>query len=154
MIIEQVNVAALATVAEFIAGPEAAAKITALYRLIDEAQYNAYQQGVIAGQESREDDVEAAFDEGWDNGYDAGKDDGLDAADSAYIQGVADARARPAVADENVAASVAKLSQNALNGEYDAEMVQDSGDVDEDEEMPEGYCIICRSTNCADPITA
>jgi hypothetical protein len=76
----------------FLVGPQATAAIIGLYQLIDTAQKEAYDQGVLQGQANED---EAASD-AWDIGYDHGLNDGRAMADDAYIQGVADARARPA----------------------------------------------------------
>ena len=82
----------------------------------------AYRAGYEFGREEAETEANIAaavdFDAGWDKGYEAGRDE----ADSAYVQGVADARARPAVADEKVAFLCDK---DAFNGEEQLDMFDD-----------------------------
>lgn len=130
---ENVNVTALATAANFVMGAEAYAKVQALYKIIDNAMFNAYQLGVTEAQEG----VEAKVDEAFDNGFNHGAAfmvAELDAADAdqdydeGYLQGVADARARPEVADAVVHAIIQSLDANAINGEFDIDNVTDSGD--------------------------
>ncbi len=94
-----VNEQALIQAANFVVGEQATNAIINLYQMIDTTQKHAYDQGVLQGQE----DVEQATADAWDAGYDTGEADGMDMADDAYIQGVADARARPDTADERVA---------------------------------------------------
>jgi hypothetical protein len=120
-----INESALIAAATAVVGTEATNAIFSLYLVIDKAQLDAYELGKLDGSA----DAEAAADEAWDNGYDTGEADGLAESDGAYIQGVSDARRRPAVADQIVADIVAEQDQHAFNGEYDADNVQDSGDA-------------------------
>jgi hypothetical protein len=100
--------------------------------------------------------TKVSFDNGWQYGEAEGRAEELadmawklnDANDDGYIAGVRDARANPTLADANVADIVADLDQEAINGEYDADNVQDSGDA-------QVWCTFCQSYDCVvgDPIT-
>jgi len=95
-----VNEQALIQAANFVVGKQATNAIINLYQMIYTTQKHAYDQGVLQGQE----DVEQATADDWEDGYDTGWTDCMDTmAGDSYIQGVADARARPAQADEKVA---------------------------------------------------
>jgi hypothetical protein len=109
-------------------GQQVTAIVGKLYYTIDRAMKDGYELGVLDGVKAVEETADKAFDEGFDQGYDQGEADGLYEADESYIQGVADARARPQLADDNVAQIISLLAKNAINGEYDADLVQDSGD--------------------------
>jgi hypothetical protein len=110
MRIVTMNEDALVQAATFLVGPQATNAIIGLYQLIDRLQKDAYDLGVNVG----ETNIDQAEAEAWDLGYDQGEADGMEMADDAYVQGVADARAWPEVADEKVAFLCDK---DAFNGE-------------------------------------
>ncbi|MFI4971123.1 MAG: hypothetical protein ACHP7H_00470 [Hyphomicrobiales bacterium] len=138
---QTVNGKALNVAINLMLGPEVTVIVGKLYVAIESAMKDGYELGVIDGQKNVAQATADAFDEGWDYGYDAGETDGLEETDNSYIQGVADARARPETADANVAGIISYMTQDALNGEYDA-VEQDIGD--EQPERPadeDGYTI-------------
>ncbi len=116
-----VNELALIKAANFVVGPEATNAIINLYQLIDMTEKASYDLGVSVG----ETNIEQATAEAWDAGYDTGEADGMEMADDAYVQGVADARARPEDADEKVAMLAEKSLLEA---------------VEDDEEIPFDVC--------------
>jgi hypothetical protein len=151
MIVSTINQDALLQAATFLVGPQATNAIVGLYQLIDRLQKEAYDLGVNVG-ETNVDQREA---DAWDLGYDQGEEDGMQMADDAYVQGVADARARPETADEKVAMIAEKSLLDAVEedyfSEYDEANVQDSGDENcgMDEDDPD-FCGLCngRCTYC------
>jgi hypothetical protein len=131
MILNTVNSTALGLAADLVVGRKAAEAIAAAYKVIDQAQRDAYDLGLQQGQKQQDEALSSAFDNGWDEAveyYSLTEADIERAGDEGYIQGVADARARPSVADDNVVTIINELTQEAINGEYDASLVTDSGD--------------------------
>lgn len=131
---QTVNGKALNDALNLMFGPDVTGIIGKLYVALDSAMQQGYELGNIDGQQKADKAIDAAFDHGWDLGYDEGEADGLAEAekadDAGYIRGVADARARPTVADENVVEIISDMARNAINGEFDIELVRDSGDED------------------------
>lgn len=117
MQISTINETLLIRAATALVGQPVTDAIIALYLVLDKTS----KEGYDLGKSIAEDGVEAAINEAWDHGFETGEAE----ADDAYIEGVADARARPAVADENIAYIMSAMTANALNGEYDV-----VGDVD------------------------
>lgn len=105
MILENVNTYALGLASELVVGSEQSARILAVYQVIDRAQHEAYQAGLAEGSAQT-----------------------ADAYDTGYLDGVTDAQVDPEYADEVVAEIVADAAEYAINGEYDASNVRDSGD--------------------------
>jgi hypothetical protein len=115
------NEDALMQAATFIVGPDATNAIIKLYQLLDRTSYAGYELGRVEGKEAAEDNINEAF----DNGYELGQDDLEDASDDGYLDGVRDARAQPALADQIVEDILIARGLEAL---YDEGLVQDSGD--------------------------
>ncbi len=133
-----VNEQALIQAANFVVGEQATNAIINLYQMIYTTQKHTYDQGVLQGQEDAEqataDAWDAGYDKGWTDGMDTGWADGMDTmTGDAYIQGVADARARPETADERVA----YLSEKSL---LDA--------AEDDEFEDKDVCPICGFRSC------
>lgn len=123
-----INEQAMIDAATAIVGAEATNAIIRLYQMLDKAMYDGFELGQLEAQKENE----VLLDEAWDHGYDTGEADGLaDAqqqAEDAYVDGVADARARPELADAVIEQIIAGQAKHAINGEYDASLVTDSGD--------------------------
>lgn len=113
--VQPVNVEALRRAAEAIVGPQVTDTILRTYQAIDQAMFAGYQ----LGQEDATESVDERLDDAFDAGYAAAEQDyELDASDAeaddaqgnlfdyaydeGYVSGVADARARPTIADRNV----------------------------------------------------
>jgi hypothetical protein len=130
--LQVLNVEALSRASVAFVGEEMTRKILALYSIIDKATHDGYQLGLYEAEQGIEARLDAAFDNGWELGHDEGEAEGIaergPAWDEGYIEGVTDARRWPAIADETVAQIISESAQFALNGEYDAELVTDSGD--------------------------
>jgi hypothetical protein len=131
MRIVNINEDALFDAATFLVGAQATDAIIKLYQLLDKATVAGYELGKLDGERNMHEATNASF----DNGYEYGHFDGLTEAmtdintkldtanDDGYVQGVSDARARPSVADENVAEIISEMTQHALNGEYEVILV-------------------------------
>jgi hypothetical protein len=123
-----INEQAMIDAATAIVGAEATNAIIRLYQLLDKAMYDGFELGQLEAQK----DVEAQVDEAWDHGYDTGEADSLaegqEKAEDAYVDGVADARARPELADAVIEQIIAERAKYAINSGYDASLVTDSGD--------------------------
>jgi hypothetical protein len=109
--VRPVNEPALMQAAVAVVGQEATDAIVRVYKAIDGAMFGAYQLGHEDAMESVDERLDEAFDTGFAEGLEAAAeaDDSEDdkgtfdhAYDEGYVSGVADARARPAVADQNV----------------------------------------------------
>lgn len=110
--VRPVNEIALLQAATAVVGQEATDAIVRVYKAIDQAMFAGYQMGQEDTMESVDERLDAAFDTGFNEGLEA--DDEIDdeedtgntmfdhAYDEGYVSGVADARSRPAVADQNV----------------------------------------------------
>jgi hypothetical protein len=133
--LQEVNVEALGRAAEALVGPQATAAIFAVYKLIDQAMFDGYTLGRIDAERNVEERLDAAFDNGFEEGFAEGyftTEESISSKwDEGYLEGVGDARARPAIADETVADIISDLTQNAINGEFDIDNVTDSGDEDD-----------------------
>lgn len=129
MFLENVNTLALVRASEAIVGPQVTAGIGQLYRIIDQAMKDGYELGTIDAQQGVEERLDAAFDAGFDSGHAFGYSDGyLEASgpegrayDEGYLDGVQDARARPAVADDNVQDIINLIMSEAFSQEFDGE---------------------------------
>lgn len=151
MIIQQVNTLALVRAAETVVGTQATQVIEQLYDIIDRAMNDGYDIGKYEAEQNVEERLDNAFDCGYKVGYgdllesrdhdekdayDAGVCDGYLAGsepegrayDEGYLDGVADVRTRPSVADSNVVDIINLMSAEAINGEFDINLVRDSGD--------------------------
>jgi hypothetical protein len=114
--VQEVNVLALRRSLEAVVGPDQTRVIEGVYQLIDRAMKDGYDLGFEDGQVDKDNQLDAAFDNGFDEGY---------------LEGVADARVRPATADKNVREILFEQDQYAINGQFDLDLVRDSGDEDE-----------------------
>lgn len=97
--IQQINALALAQAAEFVVGEEKALEIGRIYRIIDDAMFAGYELGKADALQVLQHQTDEAFDNGFEEGAEQGHTEGYD---SGYLEGVSDARARPATADANV----------------------------------------------------
>ncbi|WP_316235035.1 MULTISPECIES: hypothetical protein [unclassified Bradyrhizobium] len=111
--VQPVNVEALKNAMEAAVGPEVTDTIIRVYKAIDQAMFAGYTMGQQDAMENIDERLDRAFDTGFAEGMAA--DDEIDdeespqsstmfdhAYDEGYVSGVADARARPEVADRNV----------------------------------------------------
>lgn len=108
-----INGKALNDVLTMVLGTPMTEALAKMYQLVDQATKDGYALGLEDGQADKDGATEAAFDTGYDEGY---------------CHGVTDARTRPSAADETIQDIIADAAQFALNGEYDASLVTDSGD--------------------------
>jgi hypothetical protein len=127
MLIQEMNLDAMKRTLDLMVGPKGTELIALAYKAVNEAMQSAYNEGFAGGQQSGFDaayevakiDVEVDVEERLDNAFDEGFMHGMaqaeEDADQSYIDGVADARARPAVADENVQEIIGVMAQEALN---------------------------------------
>jgi hypothetical protein len=115
MFTQEVNVDAMYRATTLLFGDQAALILAKLADTIDRAQQDAFAAGLAEGQENLHVAADAAFDAGYAEGYAWGSAEGVmqaidegDAVDSealyddGYLDGVRDARANPALADETV----------------------------------------------------
>lgn len=110
---QTINSKALDDVLNTVFGSQMAAALGKMYVLVDRSMRDGYALGKLDGEANTEGRTDAAFDTGYDEGY---------------LNGVADARVRPSLADSTVVEIISDAAQYALNGEYDASFVTDSGD--------------------------
>jgi hypothetical protein len=138
MFTQEVNVDAMYRATTLLFGDQAAMILAKVADTIDRAQQDAYAAGLAAGQENLEAACDASFDAGWQFGEAEGRleaEGDIEAeiaasGDEGYIEGVRDARANPAFADEVVQEILTNLAAEHYEAldEYDADNVQDSGD--------------------------
>ena len=124
--LQTVNVTALEKAAVAIVGTQAFAVITSLYQMLDQAIKDGYELGRIDAEQNVEERLDAAFDNGFEQGSEFLADaeaNEQQAYDEGYLEGVSDARARPDVADDTVAAIISDLTQEAINGEVVIEVI-------------------------------
>lgn len=114
--VQEVNVLALRRSLEAVVGDNQTRVIEGVYQLIDRAMKDGYDLGRADDEQGREFKLDASFDNGFDEGY---------------LAGVGDARARPEMADQTVEEILAEKAQYAINGQFDLDLVRDSGDEDE-----------------------
>lgn len=133
MFLETVNTRALVKASEALVGPQVTGGILRLYQIIDQSMRDGYDLGKLDAEKNVEERIDRAFDNGFSNGYENGQAHGDPeregrSYDEGYLDGVGDARARPALADTNVTEIINLLSSEAINGEFDIANVTDSGD--------------------------
>jgi flagellar biosynthesis/type III secretory pathway protein FliH len=117
MFTQEVNVDAMYRATTLLFGDQAALILAKLADTIDRAQQDAYEAGKNEGLMGLHDATETSFDVGYTSGYDQGfaeatmmamgdssdaEEARSEAYDDGYLHGVQDARANPALADENV----------------------------------------------------
>jgi hypothetical protein len=140
MFLETVNTRALVQASEALVGPQVTGGILKLYQLIDRAMKEGYDLGKLDAEQNVEQRIDAAFDNGFEQGQASqGSSEWGVGYDQGYLDGVGDARGRPAQADTNVIEIINLLSAEAINGEFfddggpynesfDITNVTDSGD--------------------------
>lgn len=147
---ESLNVPALQSALNLLLGPQGTEVVAKMYFAFNGAMENAAQEGFRKGfqaaeavaKEDAEQNIEERIDAAFDNGFMQGSAQAEEDADDAYIRGVADARARPAEADDNVQDIISERGAYAINGEYDASLVTDSGDETDDCPSCGGPCTL------------
>jgi flagellar biosynthesis/type III secretory pathway protein FliH len=108
MFTQEVNVEAMYRATELMFGEQASMILAKLADVIDKAMVDGYEQGLLDSQENLEAATAASFDNGYALGSAEGimqaqdEADGAESYDDGYLQGVADARANPSLADESV----------------------------------------------------
>jgi hypothetical protein len=120
--VQEVNVLALRRSLEAVVGPDQTRVIEGVYQLIDRAMKDGYDLGRSDAEQDQDNKLDAAFDNGFDEGY---------------LAGVGDARVRPEMADQTVREILFDQDQFAINGQFDLDLVRDSGD--EDEQVKDEY---------------